>query len=73
MPGGCGNGFAMYTSFIDKHENSRSTNRSVKQQAKVVERHAENLHRQRVLRDRAEIERREMTMRSGRNPGQGEY
>ena len=34
------------------------------------EKRSEDCHRQRVLRDRAAIEQREMMMRFGRNPGQ---
>ena len=43
------------------------------QQQRVGENNIESVHRQRVLRDRAEIERRDMMFRFGRNPGTGEY
>ena len=50
-------------------KNSRSRNR-LGTQAKEHEKLSEDCHRQRVLRDRAVIEQREMMMRFGRNPGQ---
>ena len=65
--------FGINGSDVGNLKNSRSSNRLGTQQAKEFEKSSEDSSRQRVLRDRAAIEQREMMMRFGRNPGQNSF